>query len=366
MTAARDDLLAGPTSSQPAAAKGDRTISPAGSLRSARRADKALIVAATALGLGALAAMTWDTGTSKRKRPPEPPQQVVAFEAGQAMKPPQRSATTQADVPPQEKLGEDGTNVPPLEVAADKTPTGAASALRPTLRQAPLMVFAATRSARQIPATLSGELTSPGSSSNPDQVRGSNVATARAARIGNRDFLILAGATVPCLLHTALDSTAPGQATCIIPVDVYSDNGAVLLLERGTRVLGHYRADMARGRRRLAVIWSRAVTPGGVAIALSSPAADGLGRVGIDGEVDTHFWDRFGGALMLSLVDDGAEQAFGDRRGRSSRLPSDAAAIAVEGSNDIPPTLRRAQGAELSILIAQDLDFSGVYSLRSR
>lgn len=362
-TASDDPPTAAPA--RPAAAKGDRAISPVGSLRSARRADKVLIVAAGALGLAALVAMTWDTGKPKPKRTPDPPAQVVAFEAGQAMKAPQRPAL--AGAPPPHLTG-DGTTVPALEPRADTAPpTAALPAPRPAQPQAPLMVFSETRGARQVPAVLPGDTSSPAPSSSPDRaVRMSSVATVRAGRLGNRDFLILAGATMPCLLQTALDSTAPGQATCIIPIDVYSDNGAVLLLERGTRVLGHYQADMARGRRRLAVLWSRAVSPGGVAIALSSPAADGLGRVGIDGEVDTHFWDRFGGALMLSLVDDGAEAAFGDRRGRSSRLPSDAAAIAVEGGDKIPPTLRRAQGAELSILVAQDLDFSGVYLLRSR
>ena len=49
-----------------------------------------------------------------------------------------------------------------------------------------------------------------------------------------------------------------------------------------------------------------------------------------------------------------------------TRLPSDAAGIAVQNSINIPPSLRKAQGAEVSIFVAQDFDFSGVYGLRSR
>lgn len=132
--------------------------------------------------------------------------------------------------------------------------------------------------------------------------------------------------------------------------------------------LGEYRGGLQQGRRRLFVLWTRAVTPTGVAVALASPAADALGRSGFDGMVDTHFWDRFGGALLLSIVDDGVYTAVGQNDGASStgRLPSDAASVALQGSVDIPPTLRKGQGAEVTIFVAQDLDFAGVYRLQPR
>ena len=115
------------------------------------------------------------------------------------------------------------------------------------------------------------------------------------------------------------------------------------------------------------MLWTRAVTPAGVAIALGSPAADPVGRAGFDGDIDTHFWDRFGGALLLSIVDDAAYAVAGPNNGANvTRLPSDAAGIAVQNSISIPPSLRKAQGAEVSIFVAQDFDFSGVYGLRAR
>ena len=104
-----------------------------------------------------------------------------------------------------------------------------------------------------------------------------------------------------------------------------------------------------------------------MAIALASPAADALGRAGFDGDVDRHFWDRFGGALLLSVVDGGASAFIGrDGRFGLARLPSDAASAAVDGSRDIGPTLRKPQGSEVSIIAAQDFDFSDVYDLKAR
>lgn len=197
--------------------------------------------------------------------------------------------------------------------------------------------------------------------------RVSPIVSARAGRLPDRNLLITAGSSVPCVLQTAMDSSTPGYVSCLISRDVYSENGAVVLLERGTRVLGEYRGAVEPGRGRLFVLWTRAVTPTGVAVALASPAADALGRAGFDGAVDTRFWDRFGAALLLSIVDDAAYAAAGGQSLQSTgRVPSDVASVALQGSIGIRPTLRKAQGSEVSIFVAQDLDFADVYRLRPR
>ena len=69
------------------------------------------------------------------------------------------------------------------------------------------------------------------------------------------------------------------------------------------------------------VLWSRAKTPTGVVVTLASPATDSLGRAGFDGEIDTHFFERFGGALLLSIVADGSQIA-----SRSSPTPTSRSA----------------------------------------
>ena len=165
-----------------------------------------------------------------------------------------------------------------------------------------------------------------------------------------------------------MDTATPGYVSCVIGSDVYSDNGAVILMEKGAKVLGEYRSGMRQGQSRLFVLWDRAVTPAGVAIGLASPASDALGRAGFDGTVDTHFWERFGGALLLSIVDDtsAAVASRGNQNGETVRMPSDAAGIALQNSVNIPPSLTKPQGSQVAIFVAQDLDFSSVYALRGR
>ncbi len=78
------------------------------------------------------------------------------------------------------------------------------------------------------------------------------------------------GTSIPCVLETALSSDQPGFTSCVINRDVLSDNGRVVLMEKGTQVVGEYRGGLRRGQKRLFVLWNRAKTPTGVIITLAS------------------------------------------------------------------------------------------------
>ncbi len=192
----------------------------------------------------------------------------------------------------------------------------------------------------------------------------------RAGMLGNRNYIVAMGTSIPCVLETAMASDQPGFTSCVINRDVLSDNGRIVLMEKGTQIVGEYRGGLQQGQKRLFVLWNRAKTPNGVIVTLASPATDALGRAGVDGDVDTHWWERFGSALLLSIVGDATSYA--NSRLQDSDVGAQnttgagqqAAAIAVEQSINIPPTLLKHQGELVSIFVARDLDFSGVYRLR--
>lgn len=107
-------------------------------------------------------------------------------------------------------------------------------------------------------------------------------------------------------------------------------------------------------------------------ISLASPSADELGRSGLPGTVDNHFWQRFSGAMLLSVVQ-GAFQAASTYAGSSGGGTSfnsvqnngeQTADTALKATINIPPTLKKNQGDTVSIFVARDLDFSGIYQLR--
>ena len=193
-----------------------------------------------------------------------------------------------------------------------------------------------------------------------------------AAILYNRDYLLAKGAYVDCVLNTSMNSTVAGMTKCTLTRDIYSDNGNTLLLERGSEVTGEYRANIAQGQARLFVLWDRVKTPHGVVVDLASPATDSLGSGGVDGYVDTHFWARFGGAMMLSLVDDlaGYVATNGGQNVNNFESSSDAAqnmaAEALKNTINIPPTFHKNQGERIGIFIARDIDFSSVYHLKAQ
>lgn len=194
----------------------------------------------------------------------------------------------------------------------------------------------------------------------------STIGTATARMIGDRNYLVTAGAIIPCTLQTAMDSTVPGYATCIIPRDVYSDNGRVVLLEKGTRVFGEYQGGLQRGQNRLFAMWTRAVTPRGVAIDIGSPASDPLGRAGVTGKIDRFFWQRFGAAMLFSVLDAGGQiagQAVSPEGSTVFRTPGDTTSQILQDTQNIRPIVRVNQGTQMAITVAKDFDFSQVYGL---
>lgn len=207
----------------------------------------------------------------------------------------------------------------------------------------------------------------PRPSTNLDTLRRASViGQAEARPLPDRNFLITAGSFIPCVLQSAMDSSQPGYVSCIVPRHVYSDNGRVVLMEKGTKIVGEYQGGLNRGEYRLFVLWTRAVTPRGIAIDVASPATDALGRGGMDGRVNNFFWQRFGTALLFSLVEDAATvgaEAVGNNGSNTTRVPSDAASTVLQQNAQIRPVLRKNQGEDVGITVAQDFDFSTVYGL---
>lgn len=184
----------------------------------------------------------------------------------------------------------------------------------------------------------------------------------------HQPYLITTGNVIPCVLQSAMDSSLPGLVSCVVPQDVTGKTG-LTLLDRGTRVVGQFQGGITQGVERMFVTWTRAETPQGVVINLDSPASDALGRSGLSGEVDRHFWQRFGGALLLSVVDgvlQAGAAAASPEGSTSIRTGTPQAVIAetLRGSINIPPTVRKHQGELVSIFVARDLDFSTVYNVR--
>ena len=194
------------------------------------------------------------------------------------------------------------------------------------------------------------------------------ISVVAATVLPTRRWLLPKGSFLNCVLETAIDSTLPGFATCVIGTDIYGADGRVVLLERGSRLIGELRTDVRAGQTRVMVIWNEARTPTGVVVNLMSPATDALGRSGVPGQIDRHTAERFGAAVMLSMFDAGVTAVTTHAQGSggivyNAQASHDIASEALKDSIGIAPTIRVATGARLSVTVVRDLDFRSVYGL---
>ena len=209
----------------------------------------------------------------------------------------------------------------------------------------------------------------PGDSALTALLRPSATPAARARVLPAERLLLPKGAFIDCTLETAIDSTLPGMTTCITATDTFGVDGSTVLIERGSKLVGETRGEVHQGAARVFVLWTQARTPAGVIVPLDSPGTDELGRSGLPGEVNRHFFERFGAAILISIIDGAVQSAVTSRGGNSVVVnPSSSQDVMTEvlkSTVNIPPTVTKAQGDRIQVLVARDLDFRSVYELKS-
>lgn len=190
-----------------------------------------------------------------------------------------------------------------------------------------------------------------------ERIGNSSTDTVTATRLADPGHTVIQGTLIAAVLETAIDSDLPGFARAVVSQDIRSFDGSRVLIPRASRLVGQYKSGVANGQKRAYVLWSRLIRPDGASIALASPATDFAGNTGLAGEVDTHFFARFGSAILLSVVD--VLAAVGSASVVISGSQS-AAAVAVQRDAQIPPTIKVPQGSPIRVFTARDLDFASV------
>ncbi len=197
-----------------------------------------------------------------------------------------------------------------------------------------------------------------------------DVETAQASQLQNLETLVTQGTVIDGILETAIQSDLPGMVRAIVSEDVYSFDNSTLVIPKGSKLVGRYRSALTTGQSRVFVIWNRLIRSDGVSINIGSYGTDDLGRSGLAGVVDTHFFERFGSSVLLSLIDTGLQigvNAVDDEDQATVALEtgsdfSRSAEIALENTIGIPPTVHIHQGSRIKVFVGKDLDFSQVAS----
>jgi len=205
-----------------------------------------------------------------------------------------------------------------------------------------------------------------------ERIAGSAVETTHASRLSDPSRVAPQGTVIPAVLETAINSDTPGFARAVVSRDVRGFDGSRVLIPRGSKLVGQYKSAVAEGQSRAFVVWSRILTPDGVSIDVDSPAADPQGRGGLSGEVDSHFFRRFGAAILLSVLTGGIDALASSGTNNTAIVigsPTQAtqlASVALQKQIDIPVTIKVPQGEPIRVFVARDLDFSAVEPARPR
>ncbi|KQQ37976.1 hypothetical protein ASG19_02520 [Rhizobium sp. Leaf306] len=245
----------------------------------------------------------------------------------------------------------------------------------------------------------------PGSDSDPNkaflaQSEQNRITPAIASRNARPDALIAQGTLIRGFLETAINSDLPGMVRAVVRENVYSLDGRRILVPKGSRLVGEYKSGLSRGQKRVFVVWNRIVVSDGTQVDIASPGADNIGQAGLTGKVDTHWAERVGSAMFFSILGSGAQIGTalaldnGNETPRTITSTDPATGItttttldssgngrdgvmsavtqgtsgftqlateSAQNSENIPPTVHVDQGADVTIFVRRDLDFSKLY-----
>jgi len=227
------------------------------------------------------------------------------------------------------------------------------------------------------------------------------VDVAHATKNERIDALVAQGTLIRGVLETSVQSDLPGMVRAVVTENVWSFDGRRILIASGSRLVGEYKSGIAQGQTRVFIVWTRLLRSDGVSVQLGSNGADELGRAGNAGFVDNHYVERFGSAILLSVVGGAAQflSAYGQNSANSagtvtttadpvtgvvtqtqsgaqnqltlqarqigaqnvSQTLSNIAQEALRNSINIPPTIHLDQGSRILVFVRRDLDFSSLY-----
>lgn len=225
----------------------------------------------------------------------------------------------------------------------------------------------------------SGGLSGNGGGSLLDNLDGNQYAMAKARLAPDPKYLLRRRTTFQCVMDTGIRTDYPGFVECHLAFPLYSSDGSVILARAGAQLFGEQKIEVKQGQSSVFTTWNemetQPVRPGGRAIrtSLNGLGTDAMGRSGTDAEVDNHWGQRIGGAVMLSTFKDvlnGGMNALSKNSNNqftfnnTENSTEDLATKILDSTIGIPPTAYINPGTLINVVVAQDIDFSSVYQTR--
>lgn len=189
-------------------------------------------------------------------------------------------------------------------------------------------------------------------------------------------YEVRAGAVIPAVMISGINSDLPGQIIGQVSQDVYdTPTGKYRLIPQGSRLIGRYSHNVVYGQSRLLVAWQRIVFPDGKALDIGAmDGVDSAGYAGFGDKTDEHYVRIFGSAILMSGITSGLTKSrtnpkndpFGSSNAAimSQQLAQQLGQVAtsmIERNLDIAPTLNIRPGYRFNVMAIKDLPFDRPY-----
>ena len=192
-----------------------------------------------------------------------------------------------------------------------------------------------------------------GSASGTNGSAGIQPATSSFAYSAPSDSVLQAGAIIPVMLYSGINTDSAGQVTAMVQADVYDTaTNSRLLIPAGSQIVGKYEAGASESGR-VNVAFSRIVLPDGGAYSIgdSMVAVDGQGYYGIQGNLHRHTATKIRNGIMNSLFT------------ALSTISVDRVTLGADTfnhltSDSVKPTVTVEPGCEFNIYVTQPIAFS--------
>lgn len=307
--------------------------------------------------LGGLTLWSMDAARNPEPQAVAPATSVVE----QAPVVPAAAITPPSVVPAGSPIGAPASLPAPAPQAVLSAPPGAAVGVQGNPAASPTVVFDAAGAPSAL-ADAAGKGDIKGATANDEfasRLGALGGGSAAAKRSFDPATTVTQGTLIPAVLETAIDTDVPGFVRAIVSTDVKSFDGRSVLVPRSSRLIGQYKSGLSAGQKRAYVIWTRLIRPDGVSVDIGSPAIAFGGETGLAGKVNSHFFERFGSGMLLSVLG-GLPSLLGNNSAVVLGGGSSAASTAVQQGGQVGPTIRVRQGEPIRVFTAKDLDFSKV------
>jgi type IV secretion system protein VirB10 len=184
---------------------------------------------------------------------------------------------------------------------------------------------------------------------------------------------LMPGSVIPAVLLSRVNSDLPGQIVARITQDVYDTiHTRTVVIPHGSTLVGYYSSNVANGQTRVLASFSELIFPDGRTVYLHGMgAADAYGQAGMDADVNTHFWKRFGASFLIAALSTllptsrnvtvvnatpSVSQAV---TGPAGQALLDVSRKNLQRYQNLPPTLIVHQGFEFNIMVNRPIVLRG-------